>query len=401
MNAPSLGALALSAVIMLPGCQSAGQPAAVPPGGTGTGCPSSAQAVESTSIGIVIGNRANTKLASQSLLACYLDPALNRPSHIIVAVADGQPTAVFDDRLPSLAEGRTRNERYAEFTERLRVALTVPADQPEADILEATAVVARGLRDDQAPRQLLINDSLLQTTGALPLQQGYLYSDPVDVVDELGSYLARSVGDLSGFEIVLLAPGAVAEPQVAVTADNRARIVSLSSAIFRSLGAKVTIDPGTIFVPPTREPANRPKVTVIPMTPPQPPEEPARRCREVLDSRRVTFVSDSAEFLNPIEAKATIDAVAERIVDCPGRIRLTGTTSSAGTKAGRKKVSTARARAVRMVLASALRVDPRTIRAVGVGMNFDGYIDDRRPDGTLDSVKAQQNRLVIIEVNPA
>lgn len=404
-------ALAALPLIVFAGCRP-DLPASPPPpsastsssqGGDASGCGAGAAlAAQTSSIGLVLGNRANTQRAPAQRVACYLDPMLDRPSHVVAAVSDGRPRAVFDRRLPALPDGRRKVENKRAFVAALREALDVPATSPEADVLEALGVVVQGLRADETvgPRLVLINDNLLQTAGALPLQRGYLYADAGDVVDELRPYLNRTLGDLRGYTVVLLAPGAARPPQERVTVENRARIVALWGALLTAVGATVITDEAVMFTdPPNAD--GVPFVTPVPLEMPRPPAPAPSRaasCRAELTSREVAFVSDSAQFLDPHRARATIRTAAGQLVGCAGRIRLIGTTSSAGTEAGRIRVSTARARAVRAELAKALGVRPSSITAVGVGTRFDGFVNDRRPDGSLDSVKAQRNRLVIIEV---
>lgn len=373
------------------------------------GCTPTAHNDDVTAVGFVVGNRSNTQLAGTAVQSCYVTDLLNRPSHLLVAVSDGTPTAVFDQRVPDLPSGRKRTETYQRIAQELGAALATPADAAEADVLEAVARVSAGMRDDTGLRRIVIDDNLLQTTGALPLQNGYLYADPADVVEQLRPYLDTTMPNLNGYEIILLSPGAAASPQPEPTAEVRARLITLWTAVFQSTGAKVTVDPGTTFADPPAVAAERPKVTVVPFDPPTPPAPPTRptaaatpaaTCSERLGSDRVAFVSDTADFLDPARARQVIADVARRIAGCAGTVTLTGTTSSAGTEAGRRRVSTDRAHAVRAVLAADLGVDPTTIRAVGVGMRFPGFVSDRKSDGALDAIKARANRLVIIEVRP-
>ena len=84
------------------------------------------------------------------------------------------------------------------------------------------------------------------------------------------------------------------------------------------------------------------------------------------------------------------------------RVEVVGTTSSAGTEQGRAALSTARAQAVRTLLAEALGVPEDSIGAVGLGYDTEkgGCVVDRA-DGVLDPMLAAANRKVTIRIVPA
>lgn len=152
-----------------------------------------------------------------------------------------------------------------------------------------------------------------------------------------------------------------------------------------------------------------PPVTPIPIQPAPSVAAPASttataapsvrpQCSLTLTNDQVGFRPDTADYLDPTTAQATIAAAAQQIAACPGRITLTGTTSSAGTPDGRIKTSTDRAAAVRDTLAMALAINPQDITVVGAGADNPWYINDRDSEGQLVPELAVQNRAVYITV---
>ena len=351
------------------------------------------------SVALVQGNRAGTLQADSRSLKCYLADPSDRPVHSVVVVSDGSGwPPIWDQRwAPNPDHPRDERDALIDYVNGLDAALASPATRPEANTLEAILVAARSIVGDEGRKVLLVNDNLLQTAGLLPFQEGYLYADPAEITDALAPILDAAEADLTGIEVVLLAAGTAAGEQQELDSVLRAQLVRIWSHVLASRGAVVTETRGVQLRAFTA--ADLPSVTAVPLRE-QEAIHVTSPCTTVLSQNRVGFVPDSTEFLDPSGARATIASVAAELASCAGTVSVTGTTASGGDEPYRARLSEGRAQAVRAELAAAMGVPESTIEAVGVGMNSEYYVPDRSPSGELDPIKAQANRLVIIQVTP-
>ena len=125
------------------------------------------------------------------------------------------------------------------------------------------------------------------------------------------------------------------------------------------------------------------------------PLEPSTKV--VLTADSVQFVSDSAQLRDPEMAKKKLASIAANLVDSGSSVRLTGTTATDGTEAGRLELSRLRAEAVKDTLVE-LGVPAERITTRGVGTHHRDHVDDLDADGHLIPGKAAQNRTVILTV---
>lgn len=394
MSLRSTAAATLVAVTMLTGCSpSATTPGTDLGGQMPAGCPSGAEPVPS--LAVIQGNRAGTQRVPLRLLDCYIgEPTL--AVHSVVVVSDGSVTQAEWDRRWAPSPDHPRSERQAlgEYLRGLAAALDAPARHAESNPLEAISVAARALSRDGGRRVILVNDNLVQTAGRLPFQNGYLYADPDDIVNQLTPGLDRAGVDLTGIEIVLMAAGTSSGDQPAFDTEQRAMLVRLWTTLLTSRGAEVTEFTGAEFE--AFSAPSLPSVAPVPLTEPAPPVV-AQKCTAVLTPGKVGFVPDRTTFIEPEAARETIRTAARQMSECPGVVKVTGTTASGGNEAYRMRLSQGRAEAVRAVLADELGVPASSIEAVGVGTHSPYHVEDLLPDNSLDPVKAQMNRLVIIE----
>jgi outer membrane protein OmpA-like peptidoglycan-associated protein len=340
---------------------------------------------------VVLGTHANAPTPEIDLLDCYLSPALTDGHRIVVIVSDGQPHPVMDMTVSISAKPQTGLQDRNEIRARLQQALDAAADQEENNPLEAISQAARSISTASGPRLVLVADSMLQTAGALPMQDGLLGIAAEDAVE----YLTESgqLPDLTGTTVVLLGLGVTAPPQEPLDSRATAQLEQLWTGILTAAGAEVLLDVRIPTIAPDRA---LPTVTPVPIESPTPPE-PVQECRVRLEDATIGFKPDSADFIEPEAARSLLDQVADELRGCPAHLVITGTTSSAGTAQGRQAVATARATAVAQELSRRLSVPLDNIEIRGVGMNFNEYVPDRDANGLLIPDKAQQNRSVIIE----
>lgn len=351
------------------------------------------------SVAVIQGNRAGTLQADTRVLRCYLPDKPVGPVHSVVVISDGSGRqATWDQRwAPDPQHPADERRSLRDYLLGLDVALATPATRPEANPLEAIIVAARSIAGDDGRKVLLVNDNLLQTTGRLPFQQGYLHADPADITRQLAPTLDNARVDLTGLEVVLLAPGTASGEQPELDAEQRARLIRIWEDVLTSRGARVTEARGVQYQ--AFAAADLPAVTQVALKEPD-PVKVTTPCTTVLSQSRVGFVPGSTEFLDPVAARTTIASVAAELAACTGTVMVTGTTASGGDEPYRARLSEGRARAVRGELAAAMRIPESAITARGVGMNSPYYVPDRLPNNELDPIKAQANRLVIIQIAP-
>lgn len=238
---------------------------------------------------------------------------------------------------------------------------------------------------------IVLVDSGLQTMGILDYtQRGMLRADPSDLVDGLRG--SGQLPDLSGLRVFVVGLGDTAAPQEALDPASRTALVEQWTALLTAAGADcVGVDP----LPLTgAAPAVAPTVPTVPV-PDVAPLEPSNTV--VLTADSVAFVSDSAQLRDPEFARKKLASIAADLVDSGSGVRLTGTTATDGTEAGRLELSRLRAEAVKATLVE-LGVPAERITTRGVGTHHPGHVDDLDSDGRLIPPKAAQNRTVILTV---
>ncbi|WP_460654254.1 OmpA family protein [Kribbella endophytica] len=351
-------------------------------------------------VAVVVSTHRNAPKVTKSAVLGKL-PALMTGSRLVLVGVDGNRagTEVFDQEI---AAGSTKQETadnisQAKITLGNKVEEAV-ATSAESDPLAAIAAAARKLKGVPGDKTLIVADSLLSTSGALRLQQLGFGWTAEDIYEQLSSQKPSNIPDLTGFTVKVIALGATRPPQQPLDEARLKQLQQLWELIFVKAHAKVEVTfPGVG----QEDSKSSHKVSVIAVEPPQAPVVPKSPCAEfVIPETVVRFKPDTAEFLDRDAADAAADRVAQAMRDCPGSLKVTGTTSSAGTEEGRKRVSTDRALAFRAVLAQAMQVPSESITAVGVGIHFPGFRRDRDRYGNLVPSLAILNRTVRVTAVP-
>ncbi len=356
------------------------------------GCGSESGNTEPGALAVIVG--AHSNMVAPSLVTAVrdeIDTASDLGSPVTVIVPDGAPTA----SAPLELAARNDNPLYKQdqVNQLSNLIDSTRADTPEVDLLAALALAARSVTDAVGPRTIIVLDSGLQTTGALRFQDSggaLLDANPAEVVDLLRR--TQQLPDLTGLRVVFTGLGDTAPPQQPLPAPARAVLVDLWTAIVEAAGGSAQVQEAPL--PNTRTLEGLPPVSVVPVAVRSIGPVPSVT---VLRDGTVGFLPDQAVFRDPGQAREVLADYAREIQHGTTAV-LTGTTASAGTKAGRLQLSRDRAHAVRDLLIS-LGAPADRIEARGVGSDFPGYVPDRDPQGNLDPVAAAQNRQVIIELS--
>jgi outer membrane protein OmpA-like peptidoglycan-associated protein len=345
------------------------------------------------SFAFVVGDRSNSNVPAPEALIGEVPDDLMPGARVAAFEVDGSAdgVTVFSQVVPKAETDFDQKEVPGQIKAELRSALEAKKpDQPEANTLGAISSAVRALHDTSGDKTIKVADSLLSTAGVLQFQVGLLDSTPEDVV---ASVSKDELPDLSGIDVEIYGAGEVRDPQAALTESKRKRLEEIWNRLMKLAGAKsVTFHSA---LPERKDIGALPPVTVVAISNAIAAAPPVG-CTQILSEQLVQFVPDTADFADPNAARQTIAAVAESMKGCQGKISVTGTTSSWGDAAGRQRTSQDRAETVRNELAAAMGVDASTIVAVGVGMDFPGYANDRDAGGRLIPADAAKNRTVRI-----
>ncbi len=129
-------------------------------------------------------------------------------------------------------------------------------------------------------------------------------------------------------------------------------------------------------------------------------EEPTPIETIILDSTRLEFLGDQAKFANEAEALKLLNNVAEELISHPdNQVYVIGTTAGSNTDDFSKKLSEARAKAVKERLMS-MGVPESQMIVRGLGSDDPYHEYDMDSNGYLIEEIAQRNRkTIIMDVN--
>ena len=349
-------------------------------------------------LGLIIGAHRDVPAPQLSAtMQCDLQDAIQHREPVFIVIADGQPSARELTLIP--VTGGTAAGRAARIADDIKIVLAdISKARPSNDGVDDLAALAIASDEAHSLRRphatLILADSGLDDRGALNFTQaGMLATEPGDVTGQLKSY-----GDdprLSGMSVILSGIGYVAPPQAPLPVNLRANLTSIWQAVVVSSGGKVAaVDPDPVSGPSMRTPYAVNRVPV----PPQVPVRPGPGKTIVFNAASpVSFVANSAEFLDPAAARQALMPIGRWLrADPRRRATITGTTMNYGSFAGQVRLSFARARAAEEVICSA-GAAPDQVTVRGVGSHFPQYkMPDKTSDGSPLPAAALANRSVRI-----
>lgn len=359
-----------------------------------TGC-TSGPLPPASNYALIVPVHANGAAIMHEAAAAVLDEILESENFYLAYTSESEPSRIFGDVVSYDQDANVVDaERRRAIDDLAGRIARAEASSAQNDPLEAITLAARELRQRAGDTTIVVLDNLLQTSGALALQNGTLYADPAEVVQKLqaGDHLP----DLSGMSVVLAQAGAVppGSEQPSLNSVALDRLEGLWVAILESAGAEVmvhTLDVGDEAVVTELE------MALVPVDPVMPVHA---ECARGLPDSVVTFVPDSAEFVEErVAMREILGLVAElERSGCRGGITVIGTTSSARTAAERHRTATDRANAVARILARELDVDRSEITTVAAGYDERYCARDRDANGVLVPELAAACRQVIISI---
>lgn len=338
---------------------------------------------------LVIGyHRNGPQPALVGTLPDQLTTAMRRGDDLVVVSVSGRSTVKASD---SLACPYANNDACQQFedsvtTQLASVVTKYPADQPEADLLGAINTARDALSSAAGPKQLIVIDNGLSTSGALDLRQLDVLNGDLD--DLAQQYATKGlIHSLSGYKVTFSGLGQVADDQQ-LPDPYPAKLQYLWQAMVRAAGASdVTAD--VTPLPARAASLALPAVTVAKLPPSVIPTDICESFDLAAD--RLGFVANEATLRQPDAARTLLKPLADQLIATSLSVVLTGTTAyDDGPTHG---LSNARAKAIKGILGE-LGVPADKILTQGVGINWDGYND---PQGNPQKERAM--RLVLIKVN--
>ncbi len=350
-------------------------------------------------IGLVIDSSANTLQADPAVIQQLAAPAISDQSQVVIVESDGSPSVLFERTMPD--EGQTTvigwNAEVADAEEVVAGAVldAVPTE-PETAPLEAIGLTARFL-DPALERKIHYVGSGLQTGGSMPMSDGRLYHEPADVLEYLRD--TEQLPVLTGITVHMHGLGAVAGAQSPLDLPAQKRLEELWRTVLLGAGADdVQFHTLALDMQPAASlpPVSSVEIRFAGALPPL-----ALECERIeLGDARLSFVSDTADYIDGPTAAGIVAEVAAVLADCPGPFVVLGGTSSAGSEEGRRSLAQARSERVADDLARVSGIDRELFATVAAATEHCGFRPDRDDRGALIPEIAAQNRVVVVFAVP-
>lgn len=272
------------------------------------------------------------------------------------------------------------------------------AQTGEIDTLSALNNAANELRahDNGSKMVISVVGSGLNPTGLLA-GGDFLNADANDIANQLAGMGA--LANFSGIEVHFYGLGQASGEQV-IPSSIAAKLQTLYPTLVEATGGVAIVEPDVL----TRLgcDADLPTVSTIDFEQDSlsfPHLEHGQSAQVVLNETVLAFVGDSAEFIDPAQAKATLSELADTIASNSGAtVLVEGYTaaSPAFSRSDLVDLSQRRAEAVRDALIAA-GVNPGSIEAIGRGDEGATSMDT----GTFDETAAKNDRCVVVTLSLA
>ena len=341
---------------------------------------------------LLVGVRNNTAAVPEALVREAMQGIDANGDRVSVVSTEGVPRVLLDLTLSGVPTNSLDKKDYLDDVMKVVLAAVAKSEAvtPEADQTEAFSLAAETFSDDAGSKTIVALDSLIATTGGYAMTDGRLYDDASDRAKALDD--AGGIPDLTGVKVEVPRLGVVVAPQEALGTDARSNLQAQWKAFFDLANATVSFDSMSLVA--TAQAANGlPAVTPVPIERIAPTMS---HCRSALPGRSVGFIADSADFIDPAAAKATIDKLAVALEGCEGGVLAEGSTSAAAGQDESLPLSQARAMTVAVALAAAMGISVDDIRIIGYGREWPCRVPDLDSEGRLIESAAAENRVVVI-----
>lgn len=376
-----------------------------------TGCGSQTSVAEEGGMNAVcyaIAPTANSQglnMSSPLVQDTIYDTILNY-GYVSVVVVDGESEMVaadsydIDAQYKKASKDKLKTDARAKATNLITYMEGQVANDAQVDYLDGLRMAVRSLSSLEGydSKTIVVIGTGLSTQGTLNFQNNLLSVEPEAVLDQLEK--KAEIPDFTGITVVWQQMGDVALPQQDLSQTQRKRLQEIWGGIVERGGGTFVYN--DIMANPVDSEATYPAVDTVELPAETPVdfdaamfdtgdesllEEPV-----MLTEEQVSFVPDKATYLDEDEAVATIQPIADYLLEHEQiTVLLAGTTAGDEDSDYTMTLSQKRADAVRSTLVQ-LGVDESRIVTMGLGSSDPWHVYGAGYEGSI----ASGNRKVVL-----
>ena len=376
-----------------------------------TGCGSQTSVAEEGGMNAVcyaIAPTANSQglnMSSSLVQDTIYDTILNY-GYVSVVVVDGESEMVaadsydIDAQYKKASKDKLKTDARAKATNLITYMEGQVANDAQVDYLEGLRMAVRSLSSLEGydSKTIVVIGTGLSTQGTLNFQNNLLSVEPEAVLDQLEE--KDDIPDFTGITVVWQQMGDVALPQQDLSQTQRKRLQEIWGGIVERGGGTFVYN--DIMANPVDTEATYPAVDTVELPAETPVDFNAamfdtgdeRLLEEpvMLTEEQVSFVPDKATYLDEDEAVATIQPIADYLLEHEQiTVLLAGTTAGDEDSDYTMTLSQKRADAVRSTLVQ-LGVDESRIVTMGLGSSDPWHVYGAGYEGSI----ASGNRKVVL-----
>ena len=376
-----------------------------------TGCGSQTSVAEEGGMNAVcyaIAPTANSQglnMSSSLVQDTIYDTILNY-GYVSVVVVDGESEMVaadsydIDAQYKKASKDKLKTDARAKATNLITYMEGQVANDAQVDYLEGLRMAVRSLSSLEGydSKTIVVIGTGLSTQGTLNFQNNLLSVEPEAVLDQLEE--KDEIPDFTGITVVWQQMGDVALPQQDLSQTQRKRLQEIWGGIVERGGGTFVYN--DIMANPVDTEATYPAVDTVELPAETPVDFNAamfdtgdeRLLEEpvMLTEEQVSFVPDKATYLDEDEAVATIQPIADYLLEHEQiTVLLAGTTAGDEDSDYTMTLSQKRADAVRSTLVQ-LGVDESRIVTMGLGSSDPWHVYGAGYEGSI----ASGNRKVVL-----
>ena len=376
-----------------------------------TGCGSQTSVAEEGGMNAVcyaIAPTANSQglnMSSSLVQDTIYDTILNY-GYVSVVVVDGESEMVaadsydIDAQYKKASKDKLKTDARAKATNLITYMEGQVANDAQVDYLEGLRMAVRSLSSLEGydSKTIVVIGTGLSTQGTLNFQNNLLSVEPEAVLDQLEE--KDEIPDFTGITVVWQQMGDVALPQQDLSQTQRKRLQEIWGGIVERGGGTFVYN--DIMANPVDTEATYPAVDTVELPAETPVDFNAamfdtgdeRLLEEpvMLTEEQVSFVPDKVTYLDEDEAVATIQPIADYLLEHEQiTVLLAGTTAGDEDSDYTMTLSQKRADAVRSTLVQ-LGVDESRIVTMGLGSSDPWHVYGAGYEGSI----ASGNRKVVL-----
>ena len=374
-----------------------------------TGCQASeSEKTDKNAVCYVIANTANSKGLNLNSPLIYdtVYTTIRNEGYIAVVNADGNPDIVYansfelDDRYQFASKDKLDMEAATSTTNLISGMQSVIADDPEIDYLASIQQAVRAISSLEGydSKSIIVVGTGLSTAGDnLNFCNNLLSAEPEVIINLLKE--KSEIPDFRELKVYWQQMFDVASPQKELNSAQKNKLREIYAGIVEAGGG--TFIYNDIVATPVNENIEYPPVTPVDL----PSDTPISFEPEIFESSKInvlkepmiltekmiTFIGDKSEYLNPDNVVATLQPIADYLVNNDTTILLCGCTAGDTNGSYAIKLSEDRAEAVKSTLVQ-LGVDESRIICIGLGSSDPWHIYGVGYDGEA----ASSNRKVVV-----